>query len=666
MKKLLLAFFLLLIFNLFTGIESTSANNSMHPDTLILRKKYEDAINILRDSLKVLSTSREAHRGVIEDYHAKIALCYFRLSNYTAAIEWFHNLLEIHREKGDLEAIASTLNNIGLCYKMRGNFDKAIEYYERTVGIDEELGKGLEIAKTLNNIGMAYKDWGRYDQAIEYMERSLLIRNNLNDKIGVSKTLNNIGLIYSDWQNYEQAIVNFRESLRIVEEIGEKDEMAIRLNNLGFVYYSRNQNETALFYFMRALEIYQQTNKQDQIALAYNNIGKVYLAQKKYDQAIAYIYPSLNIYKDLDRKPEKATVLANLGDIYRILGKTTQALQMLDSSTMIVNELNLRKQLQQNYLYYSEIYNDMQNYQESLDYFRKYSQLKDSIFSDEIIQQLSDFQIKYETEKKENEIQILRQNEEIQTLALKKQKTFRNSMLAVSLLLLTIAVIIYTGLQRKKRDNLIIASAMEKSDQLLLNILPSSIASDLKEMGRTDPKHFTNVSVCFLDIVDFTKKAALLDPGVLIDELNQIYTAFDNIIESCTCERIKTIGDSYMAVSGLPEPDTQHAEHIILACIEMIRFLRKRNANSSLKWEVRVGVHSGDVVAGVVGVKKFIYDVFGDTINLASRLENNSEPMRINISEATYNLIKDEFEAQDRGEIEAKNMGRVRMYFVTA
>jgi adenylate cyclase len=666
MNKLMLACFLLLSFNWFTGIKNTSAGNSRHPDTLILEKKYEEAINILRDSLKVLSTSREAHRGVIEDYHAKIALCYYRSGNYTAAIEWFHNLLEIHREKGDLDAIASTLNNIGLCYKMRGNFDKAIEYYERVLGIDEQLGKGLEIAKTLNNIGIAYKDWGRYDQAIEYTERSLLIRNNLNDKAGLAKSLNNIGLIYTDWQNYDQAIENFRESLRIVEEIGDEYEMAIRLNNIGLVFNSQGQGDSALVYFNKALNIYQQINKNDQIATVLNNIGKVYMAQKKYDQAIAFIFPALRIFEGLERHREKAVVMANLGDIYRVLGNPERALQLLDSSTVISNNLHLRKQLQQNYLYYSEVYSDKQDYQKSLEYFRKYSQLKDSIFTDEIIRQLSDFQIRYETEKKENEIRILRQNEEIQTLALKKQKTFRNSMLAVSALLLTIAIIIYTGLQRKKRDNLIIASAMEKSDQLLLNILPASIASDLKESGRTDPKHFNNVSVCFLDIVDFTKKAAQLDPGVLIEELNQIYTAFDNIIESCTCERIKTIGDSYMAVSGLPQPDPQHAEHIIRACIEMIRFLRKRNANSALKWEVRVGVHSGDAVAGVVGVKKFIYDVFGDTINLASRLENNSEPMRINISEVTYNLIKDEFEAQDRGEIEIKNMGRVRMYFVRA
>jgi len=635
-------------------------------DSLLEAGQYEKAIEYFSVYLDSSEEMKDEQKEDMLICSEKIGFCYYKLDKYAEAIEWFQKALELQREKGDLESVASTLNNIGLNYKMRGNYDKAIEYYEQTIRIDEELGKGNEIAKTLNNIGMVYRVWGKYDKAIEYCERSLRIRNSLNDQAGVSKTLNTMGLVYTDWKKYNEAIQNFRESLKIEQSLGNEGERAILLNNLGRVYFFQHQFDTALVYFSKALAIQERMQDMDHVALAYNNIGKVYIAQEKNKEAAFYISSALEIYDKLGAEGEKATTLGNLSDINRLLGQYETALQLLDSSTIISEKLNLRYQLQQNYLYYSEIYGDLKNYEKSLEYYKKYTEVKDSVFSDEVLRQLSDFQIKYEMEKKENEIQILRQNELIQGLALKKETLFRNSMLAVSGLLLALAGLIFYGLQLKKKDNKIIASAMEKSDQLLLNILPVGIANDLKEKGKTEPQLFENVTACFIDIVNFTEKSTTLDPVILIEELNQIFTAFDNIIEKYSCERIKTIGDSYLAVSGLPEPDPMHAFKIVSCCLDMVRFIRKRNSESPYTWEIRVGVHTGEVIAGVVGVKKYIYDVFGDTINTASRMESNSEPMKINISESTYNLVRDKFDTEPRGELEVRGKGKLRMYFVKA
>jgi class 3 adenylate cyclase len=426
------------------------------------------------------------------------------------------------------------------------------------------------------------------------------------------------------------------------------------------------QYDTALVYFEKTLEIQLKNQDQDQIAMVYNNIGKVYLNQQKFEKAGEYMTSALLIYDELGKEVEEATVMANLSEIHRTAGNNAIALQILDSSTAIAKKYNLQNQLQQNYLYYSEIHEDLGNYQKSLEYYKKFSEVKDSVFSDEILSKLSDFQVKYETEKKENEIVLLKQNEVIQGLDLKKQKIIRNSMLVVSALFLALAAMIFYSLQLKKKDNRIIASAREKSDQLLLNILPAGIANDLKEKGKTEPKVFEDVTACFIDIVNFTRKSSEIDPKVLIGELNEIFTEFDNIIEKNQCERIKTIGDSYMAVAGLPQYNPRHAVQIVRSCIKMIRYIRKRNLVSPHQWEIRIGVHSGEVIAGVVGVKKYIYDVFGDTINTASRMETNSEPMKINISESTYELIKDEFETEFRGELEVKGKGKLKMYFVLA
>ncbi|HMZ58300.1 MAG TPA: adenylate/guanylate cyclase domain-containing protein, partial [Leptospiraceae bacterium] len=232
------------------------------------------------------------------------------------------------------------------------------------------------------------------------------------------------------------------------------------------------------------------------------------------------------------------------------------------------------------------------------------------------------------------------------------------------ILLLTLAVLIYRGYREKKKDNEIIAAEKEKSEKLLLNILPEAVAADLKENGSTLPRIFNNVTVFFSDIVTFTDISSRMEPDVLISELNELFTAFDDIIEKNGCERIKTIGDAYLAVCGMPEENENHAENMIRAAKEIIQYLTKRNENGSFQWKIRVGIHSGKVVGGVVGVKKYIYDVFGDTINTCSRMESNSLPMKINVSEETYSTVKDKFNFTRRKPQEVKGKGKVRMYFV--
>lgn len=211
--------------------------------------------------------------------------------------------------------------------------------------------------------------------------------------------------------------------------------------------------------------------------------------------------------------------------------------------------------------------------------------------------------------------------------------------------------------------NILIEKEKEKSDQLLLNTLPKKIVEDLKTDGKTYPETFENVSVYFSDIAGFTSQSSKLEPGVLINELNEIFTEFDNIMEQNSCERIKTIGDAYLAVCGMPIPNNNHAENMMQSAIQIIEYLKNRNETNNIKWKIRIGIHSGKVTGGIVGVKKYIYDVFGDTINTASRMESNSLPMEINVSPITYNLLKDNYEFIERAPVEVKGKGKMNMYF---
>ncbi|MCB2194386.1 MAG: response regulator [Bacteroidetes bacterium] len=219
----------------------------------------------------------------------------------------------------------------------------------------------------------------------------------------------------------------------------------------------------------------------------------------------------------------------------------------------------------------------------------------------------------------------------------------------------------YQTIKEQKEE---IEAEKKKSDQLLLNILPKKIAEDLKEYGETKPKLYKNVSVIYTDIVDFTVKTLQMPSDVLLDELNELVKGFDVIMQKHYCEKIKTVGDAYVAVCGLPIPNKDHAENIICAAKDIIAYLDQRNKKSKYKWEVRIGVDTGEVAGGIIGTKKYIYDIFGDPVNTASRLESNSQTMRIHVSERTYKLVKEKFKFEEQPPLEVKGKGIMKMYFV--
>lgn len=208
----------------------------------------------------------------------------------------------------------------------------------------------------------------------------------------------------------------------------------------------------------------------------------------------------------------------------------------------------------------------------------------------------------------------------------------------------------------------------ERIEDLLLNILPREVSEELKEKGRATARRHEQVTVMFTDMKGFTMAAERMSPEELVNELDECFIHFDEIIDRHGLEKIKTIGDSYMCAGGVPTGNAWHAHRTVLAALEvrelMNRWAEKRVAEGRVPWRLRIGVHSGPVVAGVVGKRKFAYDIWGDTVNTASRMESSSEPGELNISEATYLLVKDYFDCEPRGAVEAKNKGRINMYFV--
>jgi class 3 adenylate cyclase len=206
----------------------------------------------------------------------------------------------------------------------------------------------------------------------------------------------------------------------------------------------------------------------------------------------------------------------------------------------------------------------------------------------------------------------------------------------------------------------------QKTENLLLNILPHEVAEELKENGSSEAKYYDEVSVLFTDFVNFTQSSEKMGAEKMLVELNECFTAFDMIMEKHGLEKIKTIGDAYLAVCGLPIKNEDHALQTVLVALDIIDFIEERKKTNPDVLDIRIGINSGSLIAGIVGVKKFAYDIWGDTVNTAARMEQNSEKGRINISESTYQLVKNDFNFEFRGKIETKGKGAMEMYFVNS
>ncbi|MBV6655586.1 MAG: hypothetical protein KI786_17585 [Mameliella sp.] len=256
-----------------------------------------------------------------------------------------------------------------------------------------------------------------------------------------------------------------------------------------------------------------------------------------------------------------------------------------------------------------------------------------------------------------------------------RNKEQRNQLLilASSGILLTLLLLVMFLISRRNRrqlkdKNKMIEQEKERSNELLLNILPQNIAEELREYGKAQTRKYDEVTVLFSDFINFSRISEQLSPEELVEELDRCFKGFDFIIGNYPeVEKIKTIGDAYMCAAGLDDRKTMPA-NMIKAALEMQEYLEEQKQErirlGKPYFEARIGLHTGPVVAGVVGVNKFAYDIWGDTVNTASRMETNGQAGRVNVSEATYNLIKYQFDCEYRGKVQAKNKGLIDMYFV--
>ncbi len=580
-------------------------------------------------------------------------------------IAYGEQALKLAELAGDALKKAKILNQMGKVYKAKRKNAKALNCFRQSLNLLEEIeAEKKEFAEPMLNVCIVYWKLDHYDKALDHCLKSLRIFEYIGNEKGIADAYHHIGTTYDLLKRYWFALKNHFKARDIRKRIGDKEGIAESFNSIGIIHYFTKDYNKAKEYYLKSLKIQEELDDKKGIAKALNNVGLIYKELGYNDNALEYYKKSIKKWKKIGDEYEIANVSNNIGELYTILQNYDIALSYLKSALRLAKKLDAKALVQENYVFLSNLYVALGNYQKALDYYKRSSEINSQIFNKKRIQKVANIQVIYEMEKKEKEIVLLKKDNDIKQLDLDRQKLQRNFLFGGFFFVFIVAFVMFYLYRSKKKANATLELEKAKSDELLLNILPVKVAEDLKEKGKTAPESFENVTIYFSDIVGFTNLSSQLKAKTVISELNNIFTTFDNIIEIYQCERIKTIGDAYFCVCGMPEENPDHAENIVQSAIEIINYLKKRNETSSLKWEIRIGIHTGKVVGGVVGVKKYIYDVFGDAVNTASRMESNSEPMKINISETTYQIVKDKFKTIERGSIDVKGKGKMKMYFV--
>jgi class 3 adenylate cyclase len=561
---------------------------------------------------------------------------------------------------------ALSLKNIGLGYYYQGKYLETLDYWTQSLAIYESLKDETGIANLQNNIGAVYADQGDDARALDYGLRSLKISEKLGDKLRILSALNTVASIYyAKKATWDTALNYLLRALPLAEELGNPDVIGGISENIGEIYYDKKDDAKAMEYYKKAIDVLGNTTNAP---FAYNGVGKIYRRTGNTAEALKYHQTALAISEKLDNKLHMVRSLEGIANVYLSINDLRTALSYFGKAETLATELKANHNLKDLYQEMAEAYEKTGDYKNAFAYQTRLNNVKDTLFNELTERKLGALQFEFDLEKKQNEISLLTKDKDLQAISIKRQKLAKNAFMIGLLLAFTIALLIFRSYRIKAKTHKILDQQKNEIENLLLNILPNEVAHELKTTGRSTPRQYESVSVMFTDFKGFTTIADKMAPDSLVKELDDCFIAFDGIIEKYKLEKIKTIGDSYMCAGGIPTPDEQHVLKIVKAGLEIQQYVNDYNKQRHEKglepWLVRIGIHVGPVVAGVVGKKKYAYDIWGSTVNIASRMESNGEPGKVNISSATHELIKDYYECSYRGKISAKNIGEIDMYFI--
>jgi class 3 adenylate cyclase/lipopolysaccharide biosynthesis regulator YciM len=500
----------------------------------------------------------------------------------------------------------------GELQNLRGNFNQALIYFNQALDFFLPREHALEIARTKVSMGNSFAQTGSFSNALEHYYEALAFYEKINNKSGIAGILNNIGLVQSNLSNLEKALELFFKAATINIEINNKNYLLRNYQNIGGAYANLMKYEEALQFFNKMIELCKEMDENYLLAEGYGNLAEVYQRQGNYKLSLKYSYKSLPIAQRNNFEVSIAQNYTRIATSLNECNEPDKALEYLFKAKDFFLANSIHPWIEVTLIAISRSYELQGKWKEALEYYKKGEAAEKST------------------------------NKEM------AQRTFAN-----------------LEMQR----HIIEEEAERKATlKVLHNILPQTIAERIKTGDEEIIERFDNCSVLFADIVGFTKWSAGLDVKELAKHLNRMFQLFDELSLEYGVEKIKTIGDAYMAVAGLPEPCTDHAERVAKMALGMQLKIKEAYPNGEIK--LRIGIHCGEVVAGVLGKNKYAYDLWGDTVNTASRMESHGDPDKIHVTEDFVEALKPysqhNFIFTERGVIDIKSKGKMKTYFLHA
>ncbi len=579
------------------------------------------------------------------------------------ALEFATEANNLAVEIESLPGQALALKNMGLAYYYQGDFMNALDSWTSSKEVFEQIPDSLGIANMTSNLGAVFYSQGIYQKALDNYLQSFSVSQKLGDTLRITSVLVNIGGLYGQLKNYDRALDYFKQIEPYLAKLNKPQINAGYLMGIGEIYFKEKENENAREIFVEALNYTKNTQDHPHNL---NLLGQIEYELGNDEKAVEYLNEAYRIARVNNYRLDEVQALIELGKMYTLENPDT-ALLLFSQARTLAQILGTNTELRDIYGEMSGVYASSGDYKNAYDYQRLFLAQKDSVFNIETNDKIRGLQFDYELEKKQDQIGLLEKEAEVLQEREKRQTYISYASFFSAGLVLLLAVGVFNRYRFIKRTNKIINQETARSENLLLNILPEETARELKQKGKVAAKKFEQVTVMFTDFKGFTAHSHQLSPEQLVETVDYYFSRFDEVMNKYGLEKIKTIGDAYMCAGGLPFPDDSHPHKMIQAAFEILQIVeeaKQREDESFIAFEIRIGINTGPVVAGVVGTKKFAYDIWGDTVNVAARMESTSEPGKVNISENTYQLIRDFYNCSFRGEIFVKNKGMMNMYFV--
>jgi class 3 adenylate cyclase/tetratricopeptide (TPR) repeat protein len=590
----------------------------------------DSAIILTQIQMDYASTKGLTH--FIGDAYMMQAAAYSRKEDYNKADELIYKGIAIATQNGDSIILGKCITLIGNGQMARGEFNNALRSYNQALSIHKATGNLRWQLYSIGNKSIVYHTIGLNANAKNNLIKALELNEVVQDRQTASYLPMQFGQAFLNEGDTIKAIEAFENGAKVSESEGFKQSLLESQLTLAYLFAKLNKLELSKEYLKRAEVTNQELKLTSQDSRFTEISAYQLLSETLFEKAALKFAMALNQLDTLAGTEKRIEITEMLLNLNMQLGNDKLTIKYA------VELLSLKTQ--------SKIETEIKQIQKE--------EFESKVMLDSL---------EFVKEKKLVE-------EDHQEEVRQKNQT-RNMLAGGGILVLILAGGIYGRLRYTRKSKAVLQVEKDRSENLLLNILPADIAAELKEKGRADARDYKMASIVFTDFKGFTEASAKLSAQDLVSEINTCFEAFDGIMGKYNIEKIKTIGDAYMAAGGLPVPTKDSVKNTVLAALVMQDFISHRKAKLDAEgkpgFEMRVGIHTGPVVAGIVGVKKFQYDIWGDTVNTASRMESSGEVGQVNISEATYELLKDDAQLtfESRGKVVAKGKGEMKMYFVS-